>query len=287
MNGFSGSQLQVLTCGNYPSGTYRIVRKELSRNTPEGRAKLAVEIEKTEILHAYVDPTLYQVPRILDCGDTWYDRSFIIGETIEAYLLHRDAREVQVWQQRLQQILKHWQMIPITARTDPEVFTRYLQNLWGSAVSSISACPLKQRYVELLRRVHQHPYPIPPAGFCHGDLALDNLLVDPHGQLWIIDPLLNVYETPWWDIGKLLQSTRANWRQLREGRLAPGPRAWQSWAEELLVDDRPMGLFFLLVVLLRIIRHAPTPRQKEAILIRAMDTAVGYLQSLEGSRTCP
>ncbi len=278
MNGFSGSRLQVYTCENHPYGSYRVVRKEIAADSAEARVKLVVEIEKTEILRKYAEPNLYRVPCILNRNSTWYDRTFIIGATLEDHLLGKSAKEVESWAHRIQQVLVHWRTLPLPARHEPQVFVRYLDALWDKAVRTMSPGKLMNQYRELVHQLRSQLYPIPAAGFCHGDLALDNLLVDPDGQLWIIDPLYNVYETSFWDIGKLLQSTMANWMALRQGRLEDPPASLQNWADALLNEDRKTGLFFALVVLLRIVRHAPGPDQKEALMKRIIQVGEDYLR---------
>ena len=57
----------------------------------------------------------------------------------------------------------------------------------------------------------QAEWPAIPEGPCHGDLTLENILVDVRGQLWLIDfdaPDLMSY---WFDIAKLYQDLRGHW----------------------------------------------------------------------------
>jgi len=54
-----------------------------------------------------------------------------------------------------------------------------------------------------------------PAGSCHGDLTFDNILVDKNFMWYLIDPVWSEAESPLWDIGKIFQSTFANWANIK------------------------------------------------------------------------
>lgn len=54
-----------------------------------------------------------------------------------------------------------------------------------------------------------------PASFNHGDLTLENILIDADGTAWIIDPnhQPDLYQSWLLDAGKLLQSTHTNYHK--------------------------------------------------------------------------
>lgn len=71
-------------------------------------------------------------------------------------------------------------------------------------------------------------------GGCHGDLALDNVLVGRGGELVLIDALPNASESVYWDAAKVLQSTLACWGSVKIGDVVIGGGG--------LVARRPGGL---------------------------------------------
>src|SRR5204863_8802633 len=46
---------------------------------------------------------------------------------------------------------------------------------------------------------------------CHGDLTLENMMVDRDGQIWAIDLLDAPYEHYWFDFAKLNQDLEGGW----------------------------------------------------------------------------
>lgn len=59
-------------------------------------------------------------------------------------------------------------------------------------------------------------FPPPPPTFSHGDLTLENVIVDQNKNLVLIDPNFkpNLFQSYILDLGKLLQSTHSNYHQL-------------------------------------------------------------------------
>ena len=57
--------------------------------------------------------------------------------------------------------------------------------------------------------------PLPPS-FCHGDLTFENVLIESDGTLVLIDPNFktNLYQSYMLDVGKLLQSTLADYHRI-------------------------------------------------------------------------
>ena len=67
---------------------------------------------------------------------------------------------------------------------------------WHEYVTSI-AHRTTQQYVDIMRAVD-----VPMGTFCHGDLTLENVLVD-HKDMYYIDPNPGKFSSAWLDIGKL------------------------------------------------------------------------------------
>jgi aminoglycoside phosphotransferase (APT) family kinase protein len=125
----------------------------------------------------------------------------------------------------------------------------------GAAVS-----PPVRRFLELeLDRVRR--FPSPPPTLCHGDLTLENIIVTPSGQPWVVDLLDAPYESYWQDVAKLHQDLAGGWHRVREIAISRGVlsylsrRLLETMAE--LDPDYPSAHHLLLVVtLLRVLPYA-------------------------------
>ncbi len=63
--------------------------------------------------------------------------------------------------------------------------------------------------------------PLTPT-LCHGDLTLENLIVDPDENIWVIDLLDSPVEHYWQDVAKLHQDLTGHWYLRRASRISRG-----------------------------------------------------------------
>jgi len=59
-----------------------------------------------------------------------------------------------------------------------------------------------------------------PTTFCHGDLTLENMVIDRHGGVWLIDLLDSPLEHHWQDVAKLHQDLAGGWYLRRVAPIA-------------------------------------------------------------------
>jgi len=79
-------------------------------------------------------------------------------------------------------------------------------------------------YFDIVERL-QEPNQL-SLGYSHGDLTLDNILCDRAGCWYLVDPSWSQVESPIWDVGKILQSTAANWDQIKSTGVVGAKPAW-------------------------------------------------------------
>ena len=60
----------------------------------------------------------------------------------------------------------------------------------------------------------------------HGDLTLENVLVDRSGRLWVIDSIDGPFEHYWQDLAKLCQDLEGHWHRRRGHPISTGVTAW-------------------------------------------------------------
>ncbi len=107
----------------------------------------------------------------------------------------------------------HQRVSDVQARTQalpPELFERLL------------------RLLEPVRQVGMLPETV-----CHGDLTLENMLIDRRGTIWLVDLLDSPIEHHWQDVAKLHQDLSGGW-YLR--RVAPISRSVLSFVSRTVLD---------------------------------------------------
>jgi len=85
-------------------------------------------------------------------------------------------------------------------------------------------------------------------GFCHGDLTLENLMVDRDKKAWLVDFLDSPFEHPWQDYVKLQQDIEGGWYFRKGLRMGPAIMTYaRQWLLEIITELAPEYL-----------RYAPT-----------------------------
>ena len=74
--------------------------------------------------------------------------------------------------------------------------------------------------------------------FCHGDLTLENMVIDRDGRIWLIDLLDSPLEHHWQDVAKLHQDLTGGW-YLR--RVAPIARSALDFVSGAVLGDHAGG----------------------------------------------
>jgi hypothetical protein len=75
--------------------------------------------------------------------------------------------------------------------------------------------------------------------FCHGDLTLENIIIDQDGTAWLIDPNSNgsLFQSWVLDCGKLLQSTHTDYHRLFNSHPGVHLRKHDAVLRDLMVRD--------------------------------------------------
>ncbi len=110
-------------------------------------------------------------------------------------------------------------------------------------------------------------------GFCHGDLTLENVLVDRGGRVWLVDLLDSPFEHPWQDYVKLSQDLDGGWYLRRGLRLSPAAiwyarRHLDGVVDALAPDYRKVAAVLSAVNFARILPYTRTPDEWGFVLAR-------------------
>ena len=259
LKGFSGSCLSIIR------DDHTFVRKHV-----DNREKMVGEIAKLHHLSDLCNDGYgaFDVPVVWDEADESYDLEYIRGFTVEEYLQTCTVDELNDMARKFALI------VTLMASQDQEATTA-ARDLY------LIQC-LKE--VDGLYDVHAVGSKIASSvfskdTFCHGDLTLDNAIVGTDGMVYLIDPLINQHETYMWDVAKVLQSFYADWYQIRTAEIGAAKSNQRSqrlrmFARAFLNNlppyiDLEVTALYLAVVLLRIVKHAPLPDQREVLRDRA------------------
>lgn len=133
----------------------------------------------------------------------------------------------------LDQILL-WRDVPAA---NPSNWGSYLERLLQEHVSCARSSVVEETYNLILKS------PPLPSSFCHGDLTLENVIVEPCGSVVLIDPNFkeNLFQSYILDLGKLLQSVHSDYHRLfnshpgadpeplcKHLKARLGPRLWKA-----------------------------------------------------------
>lgn len=232
LKGFSGSMLEVRRLSNRS-----FVRKTVQ--SLEKNSKLLAERDKlVQLVQIASETKLFCVPRLLhsginDAGMAFYEIEFIPGWELDSLLPRLNSRKIGDMANRLYDIITVFSQTAFGCQgQDPDDISRdvceadFIQGKFQESLLALrragEGCPRVRRIImEYAERVQQLFIPsecIPGVKtFCHGDLALDNVLINRDDKLYLIDPLVNGHESFMWDISKVFQSSLAHWRLIKHG----------------------------------------------------------------------
>ncbi len=305
LHGFSGCLVEV-----WRLDTHSLVRK--TANRPERNHKLELELQKLQRLAAIAtDTALFYVPAVQHTGLTedgraFYEMDFVPGWSLDAYLAYTAPAQIERLAEHIYQIIVRFSELPAMQKTaskpavasQEQEFLRAKFHETGAALVMLSgvfpaARPLVAQYNELVNAIS---YPATATGqlsFCHGDFALDNVLVDRQGKLVLIDPLANGHESFMWDISKVFQSSLVRWRQIKAGQfelnlergkilLQDSERmAWfnHCYAQHVLQRfDATAVTLYLAATIARATKYAQTAAQLCALLLLTNELISRYLE---------
>jgi aminoglycoside phosphotransferase len=160
-------------------------------------------------------PDVLRTPRVLDEGEHdgmyYFDLEFVSGSDGATYLRRATYAEVSTFAERLKNYL--------TAASDcPPIGDGTFANLFDAVYSKVSEAQRITSAIDAdsLSRLFlaleplRHMADVRPT-LCHGDLTLENMVVDAQGTIWVFDLLDSPFEHYWLDVAKLHQDLSGGW----------------------------------------------------------------------------
>lgn len=150
--------------------------------------------------------------------------------TMNHVIGHVATHEPQtVYLERIYEQMQYWRSLyPLNFAT----WDNYIDRLYEHAECTTSN--IIYQAVELVEQAE--PF---EQSFCHGDLTLENIILDADGTAWLIDPnhRSDLYQSWVLDCGKLLQSTHTQYHQLFDSHAGVHLRKHDTIIKELLIRD--------------------------------------------------
>jgi hypothetical protein len=141
-----------------------------------------------------------RLPRTIRASDEEYDIEFIEG------VCGTQIESTRLIDTLVDQILV-WSHIPAVRTSD---WNSYLDRLHVEHVALTDS--------DIVRRIFEYIDDIPPlpSSLSHGDLTLENVIVENNGGIVLIDPNFkqNLFQSYVLDLGKLLQSVHSDYHRL-------------------------------------------------------------------------
>lgn len=174
-----------------------------------------------------------RTPRILDEGELdgryFFDMEFVRGADGVTFLRRATYDQVVGLGDRLCRYLEVVGALPPVAAPAP---ASLFDALYGKLcevqgkTGLLDGAVLARLFLALdgLRRAGGGPAPT----LCHGDLTLENLVVDDRGELWLLDLLDAPFEHAWQDVAKLHQDLEGGWYLLTQPPVARAVLAYLS-----------------------------------------------------------
>ena len=158
-------------------------------------------------------------------------------------------------------------------------------DIFQQKIDSLSKnIPQREIYINAMKRLEHFDFSEVPYSKCHGDLTLENILLDVKGKVYLIDFLDSFFDSWMVDVAKLLQDLELQW-SYRHCDISANVGLRLSVAKEKLIDcisrlpnghEKVIQIYYIL--LLNIMRIVPYI--KDDITERFIDNAILKLNNI-------
>ena len=276
LSGLSGVSVYLLTL----DGENWFVRKAatITDHSVRLKAQSAKQIRFTE-----ETPGPVRTPRVIGEGEIdgryYFDMEYVRGVDGATFLRRASYDQVTQFADRLCDYLN---AAATTAPFGPSRPTSLFEALFAKVCSVYADTDVLDdqtlgRVMLMLDQVRRAGSLTPT--LCHGDLTLENLIIDPDEDLWLIDLLDSPVEHYWQDVAKLHQDLTGGWYLRREARISRGVLDFVSGrilqqADKLDPTYRHVHRALLTASFIRILPYARTSDDTAFVLDR-----IAYLTS--------
>lgn len=255
--GFSGAAIALLRTANGA----RFVRK--AAGEPAGNKAVKEQADRQIWLRNVLEGAA-EVPKILETGEVdglyYFDMEFVPSADVNIFLKSAPFDEIKRFSSRIEGLMIHMASRHDENATPPSghAFIEKLDQIEQRTSGRFDhlLVPLREGFEQVEPLLSAMP-----ATVTHGDLTFENVLVDPEGKLWLIDPIQSPIDHFWMDWSKLFQECEGRWYKHRGKHLSAGithwlRNRWLSAAAEISPDYPALHHLLLALTFARILPYA-------------------------------
>ena len=157
----------------------------------------------------------FSVPYVFQTGideNGYYfaDMEFIEGSNFIDFLNTLEYDQIEKYAEKVYSIIFYFSKLKKEEHKITFKILKKLNSIFKTEISEIKIIKYFYFFLEkdyLLENI--------PKTECHGDLTLENVMVDKNGNLWLIDFLDSFYESYYFDITKIYQDIEFYWYQIK------------------------------------------------------------------------
>ncbi len=285
LKGFSGNRIEVLR-----NQELTFVRKTAKNINEEEKMKNEI-LKLKKLLEISKKSKLFKIPNVLNSGINkeklfFYDLEFIPAESLDASLHKFSSIKLKQFAIRLSSVINEISSNTILNKNISE--ENFLNNKFHETLKSLEKKELSLKLtkellenykIKIERLKINSDHLSNKITFCHGDMALDNILITRNEEIFLIDPLTNDFENKMWDYAKVLQSSMTHWNLIKynnfeilKNKIKIKPHEHMSLFHNHFIAnledlDADRVILYLAVTLARVSKYAKNEKQLCALIL--------------------
>ena len=304
LNGFSGNKIEVIR-----SEGKTFVRKTAKNSSYNER--MEKEIEKLEKLKKISEKNNdFKIPKIFSVKKNQddlveYELEFVPGESLDTCLYNLNSEKIKFFAKKLGKIITAISSESAQSSINEKKFLSQKFEELTLELNKKRALKIENElfneYIKKIEDLKINSSDLTnKSTFCHGDLALDNILISKKSEIYLIDPLHNDFESVMWDYAKILQSSMTYWNLIKyqnfrlvynHKKIIISPNEHISmfhthFLKNLGAFNSSTILLYLSATLARVAKYAKTDKQLFALIIIINELLTDYSDgkcNLDGS----
>lgn len=257
LSGYSGCLVSL-----YREGNNYFVKKEAKDKEYNKRLKLQIEKQKR---YFSIDNKPFKVPKIINEGINsegkyFVDMDYIAGENFIEYINTLDIEQIKEYVTRLIKVLKFFEQREKDKKDSWEKFFIKINDLLRKNINDINIINYFYNFLadnkENIKRIKSTE--------CHGDMTLENIIINNFGEIYLIDFLDNFYDCFYFDIAKIYQDLEFKWYKIKknedvnifDNKIEIFKKEFDKKIKENYLYERKLIKFISLLNLLRILPYA-------------------------------
>ena len=206
LSGFSGAHVALLSPDSMKDSC---VRK--AAITPDASKKLRDQAYKLDKLSVALGGAA-RVPKVLRDGTIddcyWFDMQFVPGMDAIQYLANGTRQKVDSLVNQIGQVLQVQSGISAAGRKEIDLHSQISKKL--DEINQHTGGIHNERLAAIRNAISCDRLLLSP-NLAHGDLTLENILIDQNEKIWLIDAITSPFDHYWIDLAKLFQDLVGRW----------------------------------------------------------------------------